>query len=253
MGSTIRYIMLSALRDWLFVAILALLGAVALGAYFFGYISLIENAESATVYFAGAGRLVLVMGATVFTCFHIRRSVETKEIELLLSKPLSRTALVVGLWLGFAATATLLLLPFIALLALFGHPATWGFWAWAGSMWLEVLLVVSIAMAFALILGSAVTAVLASLGFYALSRLMGFFVVVIDSDHFSLGNRALDVLVGGSLKLVSTVVPRLDLFASTSWLVYGDTALLWAVVLQSAVYIPLLVLVAAFDLNRKQF
>lgn len=256
MRSTIRYIMLSALRDWLFVAILGLLALVAGGAFFFGYTYLIENVEAATVYFAGAGRLVLVLGLTVFICFHVRRSVETKEIELLLSKPLSRTSLVVGLWLGFAATATLLAIPFFALLGgVFSHPSNPGLWVWMASMWLEILLVVSLAMAFALILGSAVTAVMASLGFYALCRLMGFFVAVIDAKHFSLGNHIADVIAGTALKGVSIVIPRLDLFANTSWLVYNDgwNGLVGIIAAQGAIFIPLLILVAAFDLNRKQF
>lgn len=255
MHSTIRYIMLSALRDWLFVAIVMMLVAAAFGSYFFGYVSLIENVESATVYFAGSGRMVLVMGVIVFTCFHIRRSIETKEIEMLLSKPLSRTALIVGLWAGFAATASLLVIPFAGLLMLFVMPTSAGLWVWLLSLWIEILLVVSMALAFALILGSAVTAVLASLGFYVLSRMMGFFVAVLDAQHFSLGNAVADGIAAVVLKGVSVFVPRLDLFSNTSWLVYQEAVAthLPLIVLQGAIFIPLLVLTAAFDLNRKQF
>jgi len=54
---------------------------------------------------------------------------------------------------------------------------------------------------------------------------------------------------------VAAILPRLDLFARTDWLVHGldGAAGLWLPAVQTAVYVPLLVVVAALDLRRKRF
>ena len=50
------------------------------------------------------------------------------------------------------------------------------------------------------------------------------------------------------------LLPRLDLFGKTSWLLYGfEMQGLWAFVLQSAVYVPLLLMMAMYDFTRRQF
>jgi hypothetical protein len=57
------------------------------------------------------------------------------------------------------------------------------------------------------------------------------------------------------LMFTSILLPRLDLFAKSSWLIYGVTDVEdWFIVpIQSMIYIPLLLLMAIFDFRRKQF
>jgi len=57
------------------------------------------------------------------------------------------------------------------------------------------------------------------------------------------------------MKLVSMVVPRLDLMAQTSWLLYGSSGDVGFsyVLIQGVVYSALLIGAAFVDLNRRQF
>ena len=74
---------------------------------------------------------------------------------------------------------------------------------------------------------------------------------------WTLASSALRILplILSALKSVSTLVPRLDFFAKSEWLVYGlNSREEWQLfLLQSAIFIPLLVLAAVLDFRRKEF
>jgi hypothetical protein len=161
---------------------------------------------------------------------------------------------VLSYWLGFAVVATLLVLPTIVLVALLGVLNTTGMMLWALSLLLESWLVVSIALFAALTLRSGVATVLSSLAIYALSRMMGFFVATTKSGMLFTTE---DVNIGaqGLMNAISTIVPRLDFYAKSSWLIYGAKSYedLTLFLIQSAVFIPLLVMASILDFKRKQF
>ena len=76
----------------------------------------------------------------------------------------------------------------------------------------------------ALIMRSAVGSVLSSFSFYLISRLMGFFILAMDNPTSLMRDGKFSFIWEGILKLVSTVVPRFDLFAKSEWLIYGVQA-----------------------------
>jgi ABC-type transport system involved in multi-copper enzyme maturation permease subunit len=193
-----------------------------------------------------------MVGLIVFVCFHIRHAFDTKEIDVILSRPISRTNLVLAYWLGFSFVSLLLALPVIGIVGLLGILNGAGFAAWAVSLVLEALLVVALALFSALALRSAVASVLACMGFYVLSRMMAFFVITAQSGMF---NETKFEVLKWALVGISTVVPRLDFFAQTQWLVYGlDSARDWQLfALQAAIYIPVLLVASVLDFKRKQF
>jgi hypothetical protein len=82
---------------------------------------------------------------------------------------------------------------------------------------------------------------------------MAFFVMTSQSGL--LGGSIKYIIMKYALIAVSTIVPRLDFFAKTQWLVYGfDTSQDWIVwVVQTAVFLPLLLLASIADFRRKQF
>jgi small neutral amino acid transporter SnatA (MarC family) len=94
---------------------------------------------------------------------------------------------------------------------------------------------------------------MASFGFYIISRLMGVFVLAINlpQDLTQAKNHFLDT----SLKFLSALFPRLDLFGQSSWLTYGinDSSNLKIILLQSIIYIPLMIFMAFHDFKKKQF
>jgi len=253
MLTNIRYILITALRDWLFVGLLAsILFATAISATL-GSTAFLEEREMTITFASGASRIILMIGLIVFVCFHIRNAFDTKEIDVIMSRPISRSNLVIAYWLGFALVAVLLTVPVIGIIAMIGVNNWAGFFGWAVSLLLETFIVVALALFSAFTLRSAVTAVIASMGFYTISRMMAFFVVTSQSGM--VGGETKYAVMKYILIAISTIVPRLDFFAKSQWLIYGfDSSQDWIVFLvQAVVFLPLLVLASIADFRRKQF
>ncbi|MCH2547506.1 MAG: hypothetical protein MK052_07850 [Alphaproteobacteria bacterium] len=254
MKTNIRYILLTALRDWLFVGLLLGVVACAMISSAMGDMAMVEPEQLKLTYAAASVRIVLVVGLIVFVCFHIRNGFDTKEIDVFLSRPISRPNLVLSYWLGFSVVAMLLVVPTIIVVYYVGALDAKGFMMWASSFALEMLLVVAAALFSAFTLKSAVSSVMASLGFYVLSRMMGFFIATSNS---SLLFRSTDLNEFSKFLMehLAIFVPRLDFFGKTEWLVYGmnDMADMQRFMLQAAIFVPLLLAATVIDFRRKQF
>lgn len=253
MLTNIRYILITALRDWLFIGLLAgIMLATGISATL-GSTAFIEKQEMTLAFASGSSRLILIVGLIVFVCFHIRNAFDTKEIDVIMSRPISRSNLVIAYWLGFAFVAFLLTVPVVGLMGLIGVVNWQGFIGWGVSLLLETFLVVALALFSAFTLKSAVTSVIATMGFYVLSRMMAFFVVTSQSGM--VGGEFKYMILRYMLSAISTMVPRLDLFAKSEWLIYGfNSSQDWMVfVVQVAIFVPLLVIASIADFRRKQF
>lgn len=250
MIATLRFVFLTALRDRLFAGLFTL---VAIGfslAIYLGDAALVEKGQTTVVYAGGAARTVLVLGLIVFQAFHIQRLYETREIEALLSRAISREMFIVAYWAGFALVAVILAAPIIALVFLFQWSTEGAAW-WALSLILEVFIIMAFAMFAGITFEKAVPAVFGTLGFYVLARLMNFFLAISETTVLE----GVNVVAIPLTDFISMLLPRLDLFAQTRWLVYGpgETDSLLILVGQAALYIPLLLGAAMFDLRRKRF
>lgn len=254
MFSNIRYVLLTATRDRLFFGLMVGVLAAAYISSVLGSTAMLEPEQMTLSFTAASARVILMVGMIVFIGFHMRNAFDAREIDVLLSRPISRTTLVLSYWFGFAAVATLLVLPTVILVAAIGTLNTTGFYLWSVSLLLESWLVVSIALFAALTMRSGVGTVLSSLAIYTLSRMMGFFIATTNtgglfkSEEINFGAR-------WAMKLISIVVPRLDFYAKSNWLIYGAKSFddLNLFLLQSAVFIPLLVAASVIDFQRKQF
>lgn len=255
MGTTVRYIFLTAIRDWLF---LGLFGGIVLAfilSMFLGSTALVEEAQMTMTYLGGAARIILMVGLITFVCFHVRRAFENREVEVILSRPISRTSFVIAYWLGFAVVGGLLILPLLLLMfALLPGISPVGLVFWGLSILMEAFIVIAFALFCSLILKSAVTSVLLCFAFYVISRMMGFFLYVIESPQIMYSG-GMEWLTGQGLRTVSAVLPRLDLYGHTEWLVYGvqSSDSLSLFMIQAAIYVPLLLAAALFDFKHKQF
>lgn len=252
MLTNIRYILITALRDWLFVglAVGVLLSAAISAAL--GGTAFLEEREMTLTFASGSARLILMIGLIVFVCFHIRNAFDTKEIDVILSRPISRQSLVAAYWLGFSFVSLLLVAPVAAIIGFIGVSDWAGYVGWCLSLFLEACLVVALALFSAFTLRSATAAVLACMGFYVLSRMMAFFVMTAESGVVH-GQEY--VLLKYVLTAISSIVPRLDFFSKSEWLVYGfNTSRDWLVfTAQAAIFVPLLLLASIADFRRKQF
>lgn len=247
MRATLTFILLTALRDRLFAALAVLLIAAAALSLFLGEAALVEKRAAAVAFAGASARLILVLGLLVFVTFHVQRLFESRELEALLARPISRERVVLALWAGFATLAVLLTLAVGGALALLA-PSVPGAAAFTLSLGLEGLLVCALALFAALTLERAVVSVLAAAGIYVMGRLAGFFVAIAASRAGS------DGPMRWALEAIAAVMPRLDLFSQTAWLVHGPAAGSgWSVMLlQGAIYLPLLLAAAMLDLRRKR-
>lgn len=254
MYSILKYIFLTATRDWLYVGLfLLLLAAFGISVVLAGT-ALVETNAMATSYIAGASRMILAIGMILFVCFHIRRSFDNKEVEFILSKSISRHKFIFAYLLGFSLVASIILALTIAPL-FFIQLGGFGLFYWSLSLFLEIIILISFATLASLILRSAISAVLASLGFYIISRMMGFFVLTIKLPKSFADLSTADGIMKSLLKVLSVAFPRLDLFANSEWLIYGvtDFSNITLIIVQSLIYIPLMIFMSFYDFNNKQF
>lgn len=255
MVTTFRYIVLTAARDRLLIGVaIALVLAALLGA-FLGDATALEQSQMSLAYAGFMTRLILAMGLILFVCFHVQRSYDNREIDLMLSRPISRAQFVLIYWLGFSGVAVLLALLATVVLPIAGIPEGAGLVLWMISLVLESLLVVAVSLFFALTLKSAVASVMASFGFYLLARMTGLLVNIAEADWTMLQSTALGTFAAYAVYVFGFVMPRLDLFGQTWWLNYSlpDELPAGLILAQAAIYTALLLAATIFDFRRRQF
>jgi len=252
MKSIFKYILKNALRDRLYIGVfLALALAFALS-IFLGNTMLVEQKQSSAAFIAGSCRVIIVFGMILFVCLSVARAFENKEIEFILSKAISREKFILGYLCGFYLAALLILL--ILALAIFAITQSnlAATFAWLGALSLEIFIIIAFALLTSLILKNPLAAIMASCGFYILSRLMGIFIISLQStNNVILQQKPAQI----AIKIISLIFPRLDLFAQSSWLNYGisDLQILTTIGLQSLIYIGLLLFMSFYDFKQKQF
>ncbi len=252
----IRYVLLAAFRDrmlWGVVAI-SLLGTCL--SLFSGSAAIIEQDQFVVTYMAGGIRILSLIGLVLFVVFFIRRSFDARDVEFLLTRPISRVSFVLSHVTAFAILS-IMSAGFLALLLFFlvhGKNIHNGMMLWTFGVMLEYIIVSNAAFFFSMVLGSPVTAGLSTLGFYVLSRMMGGLMAI--SSHMEFGEHSVVYKsLSHAMDVVAVIVPRLDLMAQTSWLIYGDSQSSdwWFVLLQGVVFLSLVVSATIIDLKRKQF
>ena len=254
MFSILKYILLTALRDRLYIGLFIILSATFGISVALGDASLVEKSQATIVYVAGSSRIIFVIGIILFICFYVRKTFDNREVEFILSKPISRHKFILAYLLGFILVALFIILPLVLLL-FFMKVNLIGLLYWSLSLFCEVLIIITFSLLAALILKSAVSSVLASLGFYILSRMMGFFVMTINIPQASVDFSSTQRIMNAVLKAISVSLPRLDLYTKSDWLIYGvgnfnDTNI---IIWQFIIYTPLMIFMAFYDFNRKQF
>ena len=204
--------------------------------------------------FAAAGlRLCGFAGIVLFTVFHMRRAFDSRDVEYLLSRPLTRVSFLLSHAVSFSFLA-LLIAAFVSLAVLILTPerGTPGFLLWSASLSVEYLIMANVSLFFALVMKSPVTGTLSVFGLYVLARMIGQIFGIIAAGVTIPGGAALS----GMMVVIGLIVPRLDLMAQSSWLVYGpgDDAIGYGfLLLQGGGYLFLVTMASLFDLVRKQF
>lgn len=267
----IGFILTAAIRDKLVMTLMLMIMLGAGVSVFLGSSGMTEQESFAVVFGAGGLRFLGVLGIVLFVSFYMRRAFETKEVEFLLSRPVSRMSFLLSHAFAFKLIALAVAAAVAAAIFFLGRPDTGGFIVWGLSIAVEYVIMAVTALFFSMVLSSAAGAALATLGFYVLCRLIGMLIGIAAQPPgnvvFALLNNLMDV--------ISVIVPRLDIMGQTSWLVYGvegaggvalgDKASAYAVAMvdmlgvpgfilaQGAVFTALLLAAAAFDFARREF
>jgi len=248
----ISYVWTAAIRDRLILSAVIVLALGLSLSVFLASSALTEKDQFASVLSAGGIRLISVLTLIVFTVFFVRKSIESKDIELLLSRPFKRTDFIISYAIAFSAIAVLFgIANGIALFLMGPHLFGLGHVVWVLSVTLEYILLINVAFLFGMMLSSAASAVMAVVGFYILSRMMGQLLGVIEAKTAHGVWKGLEYI----MQMISILTPRLDLMGQTSWLIYGfenSTDIIWAIA-QCGVLLLIILTIAFIDLTKKQF
>lgn len=259
-NSLLIYIFLTARRDWLYAGIYLLLLFMVILSIFLGSTTLVEQNMTTSVFIAGAARTVIIFGLTLFTCFHIKRGFENREIDLFLTKPITRAQFVLYYFTGLAFLAFSIIVPLtMVMLILLKLGVLWGeqsgFILWGISLFLESMIVISFALFASLALNSAIASILLCFAFYTFSRIFGYFLIAIQNP-FSVGlGGEFGAIYKKILWFIGMLVPRLDRYANSEWIIYGMSSFQEFIGFCAAglTYIALLLSMAIYDFKHREF
>ena len=247
-----KYVLTAAFRDRLLLGFMLLLIVGISLSLFMGSSAITETDQFSLIFAASSLRISGNIALILFVVFYIRRAFEARDIEYLLSRPITKFQFLLAHFIGFSILA--MMAAFLITLVLMGMPSfgsntsllTWGL-----SLWVEFNIIVTMAMFFSLMLSSAVTGSLATLAFYVLARLIGDILGIIDAGAVT----NINVVFEKIMLIISVFVPRLDLMAQSAWLIYGaDGAVNWVFLLsQGAIFTSFIFMAALLDLNKRQF
>lgn len=243
------YTLLESVRNrlvWLLLAVA--LAAVGLT----GFVNQLAITEGAQVQAALIGaflRLCAVFIVLTLVVTSVLREFNDRGLELILGLPLPRFAYVLGKLLGYCAVALFPALLFGLLTVLYAPPGQAALWT--ASLLCELALVAGIGLLCALTFRQVVVALGAGMAMYIGARSMAALQAIGRSTAPEQG--ASQRVIDGVFDVAGAILPRLDEFTRSEWLVYhtGSLADLQPIALQSAVFLVLAAGVALFDFYRK--
>lgn len=243
------YTLLEALRNrliWL-VFVVALCGVGISG--FLNELAVTESREVQLALLASFLRFAAVFVIATFVVTSMVREFNDKGLELALALPLPRAGYLFGKLAGFAALATLPAILFgllTALLAPIDQSLLWTF-----SLICECWIVAAVSMLCVLTFNQSMAALSAVAGFYLLARSVAALQLIGAGPLID--NTPAQRVINFVINSISVILPHLDTFTRTDWLVYhsGDWNALAQLLGQSAIYLTLLSAAGLFDLYRK--
>jgi Cu-processing system permease protein len=239
-----------ALRTRFFAVIVALL-LIGFGlALFVGQVSVIETIAYQSSLLAAVLRLGAVYVVSLFVITSMVHEFNNHAIYLWLSLPMQRSSYFLGKFSGFALVALVTAVLFGA--ALLGYVPYQQVGLWTLSLFCELLIMTALSLWCVLTFHQTVQAFSVVVGFYVLARSISAIQLMAQGALFQSQSWA-DQLIGGLVKLLAMLLPNLERFSQSSWLVYhsGRFDNLLEVVVQTVVYVVLLMAMSLFDLYRK--
>ena len=249
----VKYVLTAAVRDKLMLAFLLLLCVGISLSFFLGSAAITETDQFTIIFAASALRFAGVLSLTLFIVFYLRRSFDARDVEYLLSRPISRLQFLFSHWVAFflLAFSLAVMITLTVFIASLGKMELASLTLWGGSLLIELIVMSTMALFFAMVLSSAVSATMITFAFYVLARLIGQILGIIEEA----GEVGIFAVLETIMSFVSIFVPRLDLMGQSSWLLYGldGSVNLSMVFAQALIFCGLIFSAAYLDFFRRQF
>lgn len=246
-----RYVLIEAVRNRLVgLMLVGMAGAFVLGE-FTGALAITETSAVQGGIVAFVLRIAAVFLVSLYVITGVVREFNEKSIEMLLALPVSRYVYYTGKLSGFLILA--LIVAGVAGLPLYLYAGPGQVLIWSFSLFCELAIITSLCLFFLFTLGQITAALGAVAAFYFLARSMAGMQLISHSmilENGSITHEAMKTV----LDLMALLLPGLDGFTRTSWLVYGGGPQeIPAIVTQTILYVGLLSAAALFDLYRRNF
>ena len=241
---------LEALRTRFFAVIIILL-SIGFGlAIFVGQVTVIETLAYQSSLLAAFLRLSALYVVSLFVITSMVHEFNNHAIYLWLSLPMRRSTYFFGKFSGFALIATLTAILFGAALLSYVPYQQAGLWTL--SLFCELLIITALSLLCVFTFPQTVQAFSVVLGFYILARSITAIQLMVQGP-LSHSPSSADQLINGLVQLLAMLLPHLDRFTQSELLVYhtGGVEHLLEIVIQTMIYIILLMSMSLFDLYRK--
>ncbi len=248
-----RYLWLGIVGRRLLALLAILLLVAVLGGSFVGELAIINGNAIVGAFIADFLRYSLGLLTLLIIAASVAEDYSSRQFERLLTMPLARWQYIAAQVLVIACLCGLLVLPVAILVPIYSGPAL-GFY-WAVSLWLELFLLGLLGLLAILSLEKIPQAVFFALAVYALAKLSGLILLMLDEavrlSEGGAASRAVEFIFGAILY----VLPGREAFAQND--VFFESidlaAALSGQLLSVSVYAAFLVAVSLVDFYRKEF
>ena len=244
-----KYTLFEALRNRLIYLALAVLFIAILIYLFVAEITITESRLYSLVIMSSLLRVAVIFVISLFVITSLVREITDKGMATMLSLPLPRYSYFIGKLGGFSLLAGLLISLIFIILLCVAEPVN--ALVWSLSLFLEMLLVVTLSLFLLLTFQQVTAAFTAVMAFYFLCRSMSAILLINNSSLLqdqSLSHGIISILI----ESLAFLLPDLDRYTLSEWLVYGSYGAneLFLILIQTLIYMSLLSLTALFDLYR---
>jgi ABC-type transport system involved in multi-copper enzyme maturation permease subunit len=244
-----QYTIAEAIHSRFFIILFSCIGFCLGLELFLDQVALFEKEATQLALIAGFLRLSAVYLIGLFVITAMTQAFNQQTIYLFMALPLARSTYILGKLLGFSILAlaicglfALLLLAYIDNLQLI---------LWLISLYCELLLMISLAIFFSLSFHNTLPALTGLIGFYLLAR--SIYAIQLMSDSFQNSHEWLELALYYVSQFVALLLPDLSRFTRSEWLIYqtGHWEILLELVLQTIIYLLLIISASLFDFYRK--
>ena len=247
-----RYTLIEAMRTRLPALVLVTLLALLAASFFMETIAVVEGNRLQAGFYAAGVRLASVFIAAIYVLVSVTREFNDKGLDVLLALDLPRSHYILGKLAGFLAIGA-----FIAVAA--ALPLAWfvplpAVVLWAASLAVELAIVVALALFAIVTLNQLTPAASFVLAFYLLARSLTA-VRLMSAYPLTGADTVSHQVIRFMVESLALVVPALDAWTQTAWLVNGPAAgsAILPLLGLGALYVALLAAATMFDFYRKNF